>query len=532
MSAFGGKADTDQPLPMFDLDVLKSCADIIRHQAKSRPDGIAHIFEDRTTTFGQLDARASQIANGVIALGIKPQSRVGYIGLNSDRFFEVVYGCFKANAVLVGVNWRFAPPEVVYVLNDAEAEILFVGAEYTGLVDKIRDELKTVRHYIAIDASHEDWPVFDAWRDGQSAADPHVAVAPDDDVIQLYTSGTTGHPKGVQLTNANYLTFMDSAARAGWANYDPGDTNLLAMPNFHVAGLNMGVLTTGAGATGIIMKQVEPGKVVDFVEQYQIKNMFLVPAVIQFVIALPGIEQRNLTSLQRVFYGASAISDQVLLRAKDVLGADFTQLYGLTETVGGGTYLPAEMHDPAKGKLRSCGRPYPGYEIKVVDGEGNTVPTGSVGEILIRSGTIMKGYWKRPDATSKSVVDGWFYSGDAGYFDEDGYLYIHDRVKDMIVSGGENVYPAEVENALMSHPGVADAAVIGVPDEKWGEAVKGHRRAETRQRGHRGGHHRLLPDTDCRLQDAEVDRLRAGSRPEPVGEDPAARAARAVLGGA
>jgi acyl-CoA synthetase (AMP-forming)/AMP-acid ligase II len=213
--------------------------------------------------------------------------------------------------------------------------------------------------------------------------------------------------------------------------------------------------------------------VVDFVEQYRIKNMFLVPAVIQFVIALPGIEQRNLTSLQRVFYGASAISDEVLLRAKDVLGADFTQLYGLTETVGGGTYLPAEMHDPAKGKLRSCGRSYPGYEIKVVDGEGNTVPTGSVGEILIRSGTIMKGYWKRPDATSKSVVDGWFYSGDAGYFDEDGYLYIHDRVKDMIVSGGENVYPAEVENALMSHPGVADAAVIGVPDEKWGEAVKG-----------------------------------------------------------
>lgn len=285
---------------MFDLDVLKSCADIIRHQAKSRPDGIAHIFEDRTTTFGQLDARASQIANGLIALGIKPQSRVGYIGLNSDRFFEVVYGCFKANAVLVGVNWRFAPPEVVYVLNDAEAEILFVGAEYTGLVDKIRDELKTVRHYIAIDAPHEDWPVFDAWRDGQSAADPHVAVAPNDDVIQLYTSGTTGRPKGVQLTNANYLTFMDSAARAGWANYDPGDTNLVAMPNFHVAGLNMGVLTTGAGATGIIMKQVEPGKVVDFVEQYRIKNMFLVPAVIQFVIALPGIEQRNLTSLQRV----------------------------------------------------------------------------------------------------------------------------------------------------------------------------------------------------------------------------------------
>ena len=458
---------------MFDLAAMKSLGDITRVQARVRPDAIAHVFEDRTTTFAELDKRASQIANGLIAMGVKPQTRVGYIGMNSDRFFEVVYGCFKANAVLVGVNWRLAPPEVAYVLNDAGAEVLFVGAEFTGLADKVAPELKTVRHFIAVDAPHDGWPVFEAWRDGQSAADPMVKVDPEDDVIQLYTSGTTGHPKGVQLTNANYLWFMGSAQEAGWANYDAGEVNLVAMPNFHVAGLNMGVLTVAAGAKGIVMKQVDPVKVLDMIEQYGIQNMFLVPAVIQFILTVPGVHDRKLGTLKRIFYGASPISEEVLKKAGALFGAGFTQLYGLTETVGGGTYLPPEAHDPAAGKLRSCGKPYPGFDIKVVDGEGKTVEQGAVGEILLRAPAIMKGYWNKADATAKSVVDGWFYTGDAGFFDGDGYLYIHDRVKDMIVSGGENVYPAEVENALMSHPAIADAAVIGVPDEKWGEAVKG-----------------------------------------------------------
>jgi acyl-CoA synthetase (AMP-forming)/AMP-acid ligase II len=458
---------------MFDLDAIKTCADITRAQAKVRPDEVAVVFEDRTASFGDLDSRASRIANGLIALGCNPHSRVGYIGMNSDRFFEAVFGTFKANAVLVGVNWRLAPPEVVYVLNDAEAEVLFVGAEFMPLIEPIKDKLTSVRHFIAIDGPHGDWPVFDAWRDSQSDADPMLAIAPDDDVVQLYTSGTTGHPKGVQLTNANYISFFDLAQQAGWGSYDAGEVALCAMPNFHVAGLNAGVLSVAQGAKTIIMKQVDPVKVLDLVERERINAMFLVPAVIQFVVAVPGIEQRDLSSLNRVFYGASPISEEVLLTAQRLLKCSFTQLYGLTETVGGGTYLPPEAHDPARGKLRSCGIPYPGFTVEVLDENGNAVPQGKVGEIAISSPTVMKGYWRKPDATAKAIVNGKFFTGDAGFFDEEGYLFIYDRVKDMIVSGGENIYPAEVENALMSHPAVADVAVIGVPDEKWGEAVKG-----------------------------------------------------------
>lgn len=457
---------------MFDFTDLQSMSDLTRQQARCRPSEVAHVFEERETTFGELDKRASRIANGLIAADLPPQGRVGYLGMNSDLFFEAVYGCFKANAVLVGVNWRLAPPEVVYVLNDARAEVLFVGAEFVPVVEGILDQLETVKLVVAVDGGHATWPSFVQWRDAQSAEDPGLDIAADDDVLQLYTSGTTGHPKGVRLTNANYLAVFKLSAESGWASYDAGESNLIAMPNFHVAGVNMGLMTTAQGARGIIMKQVDPAKVLEFIPRYGIHNMFLVPAVIQFLLQVPGADRTDFSSLQRVFYGASPISEDVLLGATRLFNCSFTQLYGLTETAGAGTALDGPSHEPSRGKLRSCGKPYPGIDVRVVDGEGKDVPQGAVGEIVIRSPTVMKGYWGNPEATAKAIVDGWFLTGDAGYFDEEGYLFIHDRVKDMIVSGGENIYPAEVENALMSHAEIADVAVIGVPDDKWGEAVK------------------------------------------------------------
>jgi acyl-CoA synthetase (AMP-forming)/AMP-acid ligase II len=243
------------------------------------------------------------------------------------------------------------------------------------------------------------------------------------------------------------------------------------MPIFHVAGTNMGLATLAQGAKGVVMKEVNPTEILDLIPRYRIKTAFLVPAVILMLVQHPKLQASDISSLESMFYGASPIAEDLLKKAQEVFkGCGFTQLYGLTETVGAATALQPSDH---VGKLlRSCGKPYPDIDVAVLDADGAPVATGEVGEIAIRGGVVMKGYWNKPEATASAIRGGWFYSGDAGYFDADGFLYIHDRMKDMIVSGGENIYPAEVENAVFGHPAVADVAVIGVPDAKWGEAVK------------------------------------------------------------
>ncbi len=451
---------------------LGSVADIPRLHAKERPDAVALDFNGRLTSYAELDARSNRVAQGLIGLGQHPGARVGFLGKNSDRYFEILFGAFKAKAAIVGVNWRLAPPEIAFVLNDAACEVLFVSKDYYGAIEKIRDRCPKLEHVIAIDGEHHLWPAYEPWRDARPDTDPMLPVAPDDDVIQLYTSGTTGHPKGVQLTSANYLAVIQSATEMGLATYTPDDVVLIAMPFFHVAGVNIGVLCLAHGARGIVLGDIDPQEILRLIEAKRISHAFLVPAVILFLMQQPNVRAVDFSSLKNISYGASPIAQDLLLNAQATMACEFLQVYGLTETTGGGTVLAPEDHDPARGKLRSCGKPSPGHEVRVVDGEGKSLPPGEVGEIVIRAPNVMKGYWNRPEATEKSIVDKWFYTGDAGYFDADGYLYIHDRVKDMIVSGGENIYPAEVENAIFGHPAVADVAVIGVPDPKWGEAVK------------------------------------------------------------
>jgi acyl-CoA synthetase (AMP-forming)/AMP-acid ligase II len=457
---------------MFDFSRLKSVADIPRIHAVERPDAVALDFNDRITTFGELDERSNRVAQGLIAAGAAPGARVGYLGKNIDRYFEVLLGAFKARAVIVGVNWRLAPPEIAYVLNDAGCEILFVGKEFYAVIEKILIDCPQLKAVIAMEDGHELWAGYVPWRDAQPNRDPMLPIAPDDDVIQLYTSGTTGHPKGVQLTNANYLALFNCLGSMPIGNYQPEDVVLIAMPLFHVAGVNIGLLSLAQGAHGIVLGDIDPTEILRLIGAKKITYAFLVPAVIQFLLQHPGAKDTDFSSLKNVSYGASPISDDVLLRAQATFGCGFLQVYGLTETAGGGTFLAPEDHDPARGKLRSCGKPAPGHEVRIVDGDGRVLGPDEVGEIQIKAPNVMKGYWNKADATRSAIQDSWFQTGDAGFFDAEGYLYIHDRVKDMIVSGGENIYPAEVENALFGHPGVADAAVIGVPDERWGEAVK------------------------------------------------------------
>ena len=447
---------------------IASLADIVRHHAAERPDAIALTFEDRHTSYAALDRHSSRVANGLIAAGIKLGSRVALLDKNHDSFFEIWFGCAKAGAVLVPVNWRLAPPEIAFIVNNAEAEILFVGAEFVEAIAAVREQLKTLRETVVIDRDYQDW------RHRQAVTDPRLPIAGGDVCIQMYTSGTTGLPKGAQLTNDNLLTeFTALGTTSPQDQWHPGDISLVVMPLYHIAGSGYATCGLFIGAHNLLLREVVPQQILDAIGRHQVTKMLLVPAVILFLLQCPGVAQADLSSLRLLVYGASPIPIALLRNAMGLFKCRFAQVYGLTETTGAITYLAPEEHaDPDSPRLLSCGRPYDGVDIRILGPAGESLPPRQVGEIVCRTRLVMKGYWKLPDETAKAIDGAWFRTGDAGYLDEEGFLYIHDRVKDMIVSGGENIYPAEVESALYGHPAIADVAVIGVPDERWGEAVK------------------------------------------------------------
>jgi long-chain acyl-CoA synthetase len=398
---------------------------------------------------------------------------VALIDKNGPEYFEILFGAAKLNAITVAVNWRLAPREMAYIVNDAEARVLFVGADFVEHVEKIRSELTTVKKVIVLGEGAGD-DRFPAWRDSHPADDPGVEAAGGDVALQLYTSGTTGLPKGVMLTNDNLFSLVPHAAEQ-W-EIDENSVNLVAMPLFHIGGSGWALVGMYHGGDSVVLREVDPVAILAAVPRHAITHGFLVPAVLQFLLVTPGVESTDFSSLRVLAYGAAPITDEVLKRSLAAFRCKFIQLYGLTETTGAITQLGAEDHDPDHRPelLRSCGKPFPWVELRVVDGEtGQDRPAGEVGELWTRSPQNMKGYWHQPEETAKTVVEGgWLRTGDAGYLDDAGYMYLYDRVKDMIVSGGENVYPAEIENVLMSHPAVADVAVIGVPHDRWGETVK------------------------------------------------------------
>jgi acyl-CoA synthetase (AMP-forming)/AMP-acid ligase II len=457
---------------MIDLAGVSCVADVARAQAERRGDSAAQTFEGRTTTFAEVDAAASRIANALIAAGLKRQERVAYLSKNTDHFLPCLLGACKARMTLTPVNFRLAAPEIARLVDDSGARILIVGPDVIDLAERAVASLAVKPRLIALGFDRQGYERHDAWTNAAAAEDPRLEADPDDDVVQLYTSGTTGLPKGAQLTNRNYLATFKLVAASRGLDYDVGDTVLGAMPFFHVAGVNIGLIAMASGARSAIVRDVVPDLILDLIARERINHAFLAPAIIMMLMHTPAIASADLSSMKVLSYGASPISEDLLAKARTRFRCQFVQFYGMTETTGAGTFMSDEAHDPARGKLRSCGIAWPGIEVKIVAADGSEAPRGAVGEVLIRSPVVMKGYWAKPAETAASVRDGWMRTGDAAYMDEDGYVFIYDRVKDMIVTGGENVYPAEVENALFGLPAIADAAVIGVPDEKWGEAVK------------------------------------------------------------
>ncbi len=463
---------------MTDLHSATLVTDLPRINAREQGDAIAYHFEGEDITFAEFDRRSDQVANGLIALGVKPGDRVATLAKNSAAFFEIMLGTMKAGAVIVPVNWKLAPPEVAWITDDCEAEVLFLGPEFIDMLARCRSDIPRLRHVIGIEQALEGNPAYPAWRDAQAATMPAAPPATVlDGILQLYTSGTTGRPKGVVLAHRALLrpdVDRTPGVRPEWMEWERSDVSLIAMPNFHISGAGYGIQSLSGGAKGVIMREFDPHSVLDVIEKFSISKLFLVPAAIQICVNHPRAREIDYSRLKYMGYGASPIPLELLRTAIDVFKCGFIQAYGMTETSGTISSLAPEDHDPAGNRrMRSVGKPLPGVEMKVFAPDGRTCGADEIGEIAIRASANMNEYWKRPDATAETVdKDGWLRTGDAGYKDADGYFYMHDRLKDMIISGGENVYPAEVENAIYGHPAVADVAVIGVPDAKWGEAVK------------------------------------------------------------
>jgi long-chain acyl-CoA synthetase len=461
---------------VIDYNVVQTLGDIVRFHATRRAAGIAMLFEGRETTWGELDSGSNRVANALRASGCQPGDRIAYVGKGTDEFFELLFGVAKAGAVLVPVQWRLAPAEMQQIVTDSQAAMLFVGTDQFDKLDVLCSALPNATS-ATMEQGHAGTLQYSAWRDAAAMTPLTMAVDPGAVTLQLYTSGTTGVPKGVMISHRNILGFRrnEASLQMKWNEWLEDDVNLVAMPVGHIGGVGWGIVGLLNGAMSIIQREFIPAQVLAAIEQQRVSKLFVVPTALQMLLIQPRVRHIDYSHLRHILYGASPIALDLLREATEVFGCGFCQQYGMTETSGTVAYLPPEDHSPAGTKrMRAAGIPMPGVEIRVVDAHTRQpLPAGEVGEVETRSIANMVGYWNRAAATAETVSnEGWLRTGDAGYLDADGYLYIHDRFKDMIVSGAENIYPAEVENALYGHPAIQDVAVIGVPDGKWGEAVK------------------------------------------------------------
>jgi acyl-CoA synthetase (AMP-forming)/AMP-acid ligase II len=439
-----------------------SLANVLRGLAADRPSHEAFVCGESRTTFGELHERSSRVARALIDGGVRPGDRVAVLVQNGIEFFEIAFGISKADAMLVALNWRLSPRELKAILDDAKPSQLIFDPAFAA---QVPDGLNTVQ-------LGDD---YERWVAQASPEDPESPSGPDSVMLVLYSSGTTGLPKGVMLTNAN-LSYIKVMARELF-RMTPESVHLVVAPLFHIGGAGTGLTTTTLGGRTVVLREAKPELILDTIERERVTHAFFVPAVIQRLIEHPSARERDFSSLQYIAYGAAPMTETLLRNAIDTLGCGFIGCYGMTETAGTVVSLPPEEHvadGPQTRLLRSVGRQLPWHEVRVTDLlSRQESPPGEVGEIWVRSGMNMKGYFNQPDATAGTLVeDGWLRTGDGAYRDEDGYFFLTDRIKDMIISGGENVYPAEVENVLAGHPDVSEVAVIGAPHEKWGETVK------------------------------------------------------------
>jgi fatty-acyl-CoA synthase len=436
-------------------------------RARRTPHRLALTFEGMSWTYGALQERIDSLAAGLRANGVSQGDRVGFLGFNQPAFLETLFAAARLGAIFVPLNFRLSGPELHYIIDNAGVHTLIVDTPHQPVIDRIRMGLPC-RRYFSADQANDTWPALPDLIASQAPLTAAVSVHEDDVAIIMFTSGTTGRPKGAMLTHGNLWWNNVNVLHAYDVHYD--DVSLLVAPLFHIGGLNVNSLVIWQKGGHIVLhRNFDPARALADITACKVTTMFAVPAMLLFISQQPDFATADLSCLKTIVCGGAPVPEP-LMRLYAARGMPINQGYGLTETAPFVTFLAPEW---GMEKLGSAGQPPMLSEVRLVDLNGKEITRPRTnGEVITRGPNIMKGYWNNPEATGAAIdTEGWFHTGDIGYFDEDGFLYIADRLKDMVITGGENVYPAEVESVLYDHPAIAEIAIIGLPDEQWGEVV-------------------------------------------------------------
>jgi len=452
---------------------MLTLGDISRKGKKLHGDNEALVFENTRITYRQLEDRVNRLANAILKLGYKKGDTLTILTENTHKFIEVYFVAGKLGMVVTPLNFRLAESELIHIVSDCEAKLFFVGDGYEDNVEKMKSKLNDIKHYISLDNKKKDFLYYEELIETSFNTDPQIDVKEDDLAIIMYTGGTTGLPKGVMLTHRNMLTAQLMSIIT--YKFNKHDTYCMFLPMFHIS-VWPALCTLMVGGKLIISRRPDLPNACRLIQEEKCTATHMVPTLYSWLLNMPDLDSYDLSSLRLCIYGGSPISTGVLKRLINKFGNVMSQIYGMTESAGVICVLEPEDHvleGDAKvtNRLNGIGRELIGSEIKVFDENDQEVKPGEVGEIVIRAKSLLVGYWKNPEQTKKTWLNGWYHSGDMGSLDEDGYLYLSDRKSDMIVTGGENVYPKEVEDIIYQNTAVVDCAVVSAPDDKWGEKV-------------------------------------------------------------